>query len=98
MNYHWGFTAKLWVCELRMKKLIGKTYHPTGGDGPFECVEIILDLDHGRSIKIRREAVGGEDGITLYCGIDRADRTANARFVIRVSNSSVAHLSVEQAK
>jgi hypothetical protein len=48
-----------------MKKLTGRTYKPTGGDGPFECVEIVLDLDHERSITIRREAIDGADRFTL---------------------------------
>jgi hypothetical protein len=81
-----------------LKKLTGKTHSPTGEDGSFECTEIILDLDHGRSIVIRREAITGSDGIVLSCGIDRADRTANARFVIRATNFGVIQLSVEQAK
>ena len=81
-----------------LKRLTGTNYCRTGGDGPFQCEKIVLDLDHGRSVVISRETVGGEDGITLTCGIDRADRTANARFVIRVPNSGVMHLSVEQAK
>ena len=42
--------------------------------------------------------MGGEDGVTLLTGIDRADRTANARFVIRAPNFGQVHLSVEQAK
>jgi hypothetical protein len=49
-------------------------------------------------LTIRREAVGGVDGIAVHCGIDRAERTANARFVNRAPNSGVMHLSVEQAK
>ncbi len=81
-----------------MKKLTGRLYNPAAADGPFECAEVVLDLDHGRSITIRRETVGGVDGIALHCGIDRTERTANARFVIRAPNFGVLHLSVEQAK
>ena len=78
-----------------MKKLTGRTYNPTGGDTPFECVEIVINLDHGRSITIRREAIGGAVGLTLSCGIDRAERTANARFVIRAPSFGVLHVGVE---
>lgn len=81
-----------------MKRLTGKTYNPTGGDGPFECVEIPVELDHERTITIRRETICGADGITLTCGIDRAERTGNAAFVIRSPNFGVLHLGVEQAK
>ena len=56
------------------------------------------ELDHGRTLSIRRESVGGEDGVTLLTGIDRADRTADAHFVIRAPNFGQVHLSVEQAK
>ena len=66
--------------------------------GRFECDEIVLELDHGRTLTIRRETVGGEDGVVLLAGIDRADRTANARFVIRAPNFGQVHLSIEQAK
>jgi len=66
--------------------------------GRFECDEIVLELDHGRSLTIRRETVAGEDGVTLYAGIEREERTANARFVIRAPNSGHVHLSIEQAK
>ena len=52
-------------------------------NGKFECDEIVLDLDHGRSLSIRRESVGGEDGLSLLAGIERADRLSNARFVNR---------------
>jgi hypothetical protein len=67
-------------------------------DGRFECDEIVLELDHGRTVAIRRETVGGEDGITLRADITREDRTANARFVIRAPNFGFVHLNVEQAK
>ena len=66
--------------------------------GRFECDEIVLELDHGRSLTIRRETVAGEDGVTLYAGIEREDRTANARLVIRAPNYGHVHLSIEQAK
>ena len=66
-------------------------------DGHFECDEITLDLDHGRIVTIRRESLGGEDGIRLFCGIDRPNSTSNARFVIRAGFNSV-HLGVEQMK
>lgn len=64
----------------------------------FECDEIVLQLDHGRTITLRRESVAGEDGIVLHAGIDREERTANARFVIRAQNFGCLNLSVEQAK
>ena len=67
-------------------------------DGGFECDEIVLELDHGRTLTIRRDTIAGEDGITLDAGIDREGRTANARFVIRAPNFGRVHLSVEQAK
>jgi hypothetical protein len=67
-------------------------------DGRFECDEIRLELDHGRTVTIRRESARGEDGITLCADIERVDRTANARFVIRALNFGIVHLSVEQAK
>ena len=51
-----------------VKKLTARTYNPTGGDGPFECVEIVLD--HGRSITIRRESR------------ERKDRRCNLDFAI----------------
>jgi hypothetical protein len=67
-------------------------------DGGFECDEIVLEFDHGRTLTIRRESIHGEDGIALFAGIDRAERTANARFVIRAPNFGQLHLSIEQAK
>jgi hypothetical protein len=67
-------------------------------DGKFECDEIVLELDHSRTIRLRRKTLAGEDGIELIAGIDREDRTANARFVLRVPNFGQVHLSVEQAK
>jgi hypothetical protein len=67
-------------------------------DNGFECDEIHLELDHGRTMTIRRETLTGEDGITIYAGIDREGRTANARFVIRATNFGHVHLSVEQGK
>jgi hypothetical protein len=66
--------------------------------GKFECDEIVLELDHGRTLAIRRESAAGEDGVVLQAGIDRAGRTANARFVIRAPSFGQVHLSVEQAK
>ncbi len=67
-------------------------------DGRFECDEIVLELDHGRKLTIRRESIGGEDGVTLYAGIERENQTANARFVIRAPDFAHVHLSVEPAK
>lgn len=82
-----------------MKKLTGiGTGRIRESDGKFECDEIVLELDHGRSIMIRRESIAGADGIVLDAGINRPNQTANARFVIRVPNFGVVHLSVEQAK
>ena len=63
-----------------------------------ECDEIHIELDHGRTLTIRRESLSGEDGINLFAGIDREGRTANARFVIRAPNFAHVHLSIEQAK
>lgn len=82
-----------------MKRLKGTgvgRLRDTGGS--FECDQIILELDYGRTMLIRRETVAGEDGISLYAGIDRDNRTANARFVIRAPNFGSVHLSIEQAK
>jgi hypothetical protein len=82
-----------------MKRLKGMGLgRPRDTGGGFECDEIVLELDHGRTLTIRRETVAGEDGVALYAGIDRDDRTANARFVIRAPNFGQVHLSVEQAK
>ena len=67
-------------------------------DNRFECDEITFELDHGRLLTIRRESVGGEDGVQLFAGIAREDRTANARFVIRVPNFGILQLAIEQAK
>lgn len=67
-------------------------------DGHFECDEIIIELNHGRTITICRDSVAGEDGITLNAGIERKDQTANARFVIRAENFGYLRLSIEQAK
>ena len=66
--------------------------------GRFECDQIVLELDHGRTLTLRRETVAGEDGITLCAGIDRDNRMANARFVLRATNFGQVHLSIEQAK
>ena len=66
--------------------------------GRFECDEITLELDHGRVLTIRRESIGGEDGVELSAGIRREERSANARFVVRAPNFGFLHLSIEQAK
>jgi hypothetical protein len=82
-----------------MKRLRGKGLgRLRETDNGFECDEIELELDHGRTLTIRRETLAGEDGITLYAGIDREGRTANARFVIRAPNFGHVHISIEQAK
>ena len=84
-----------------MKRLkgggLGRFRESDSGYG-FECDEIHLELDHGRTITIRRETLTGEDGITIFAGIDREGRTANARFVLRATNFGHVHLSVEQGK
>jgi hypothetical protein len=67
-------------------------------NGRFECDELVLELDHGRTLTIRRETIAGEDGITMSAGIERENQTANARFVIRAPNFGQVHLSIEQAK
>jgi hypothetical protein len=82
-----------------MKRLRGrKTGEFRDETGSFECDELVLDIDHGRSVTIRREGVGGEDGIALFAGIDRNNRMANARFVIRAKNFGYLHVAVEQAQ
>ena len=82
-----------------MKRLKGTRNGRLREDGgTFECDEIVLELDHGRTMTIRRESVSGEDGVVLLAGFERPDRTANARFVIRVPNFGSVNLSVEQAK
>jgi hypothetical protein len=82
-----------------MKRLRGRGQ---GGfyqeNGRFECDEIVLDLDHGRTLSIRRATVVGEDGIMLCAGIERDNRTANGGFVIRATNFAMLHLSIEQAR
>ncbi len=84
-----------------MKRLKGRglgRLRETDNGYSFECDEIQLELDHGRTMTIRRETLAGEDGITIYAGIDREKRMANPRFVIRAPNFGLVHLSVEQAK
>ena len=82
-----------------MKRLKGTLSGRLREDGGrFECDEIVLELEHGRTLTVRRESVGGEDGIKLYANIEREERTANARFVVRAPNFGYLHLSIEQAK
>lgn len=76
---------------------LGRLRETDNGYG-FECDEIHLELDHGRTLILRRETLAGEDGITIRAGIDREGRTANARFVIGAPNFGHVHLSVEQGK
>ena len=59
---------------------------------------IVLKLEHGREISIRRENVAGSGGLSLYCGIERANQAANGRFVVRVPIFGSILLTVEQAK
>jgi hypothetical protein len=81
-----------------MKRLNGIGLGRIRDDGRFECDKITIELDHGRTITITRNSVSGEDGIELLADIQRNDKTANARFVIRADNFGQVHLSVEQAK
>lgn len=84
-----------------MKRLKGSVlgrFRESNDGQSFECDEIHLELDHGRTMTIRRETVAGEDGINICAGIDREGRLANARFVIRAPNFGQVHLSVEQGK
>ena len=79
----------------RLKFKRGGLLHDHGDS--LECDEIVMELDHGRTVTLRRESVAGKDGITLYAGIEREDQLANARFVIR-NELGHLHLNVEQGK
>jgi hypothetical protein len=65
---------------------------------PHHAERIVLPLDHGREISIRREDVSGSDEVALYCGIERPNQAANGRFVVRASNFGCLLLTVEQLK
>jgi len=65
---------------------------------PFQCDEIIIELDHERRISISRGLIRGNDGIEISCGLGRSAATANAGFVVRPLNFSVIGITVEQVK
>ena len=81
-----------------MKWLKGTITTKDGTAVALDAERIVLQLDHGREISIRREDVSGSDGLSLYCGIDRPNQAANGRFVVRVPNFGSLLLTVEQAR
>ena len=81
-----------------MKRLTGTITTKDGTSVPLDAERIVLNLDHGREISIRREDVNGSDGLSLNCGIERPNQAANGRFVVRVPNFGWLLLTVEQAK
>jgi hypothetical protein len=94
-----SLSVKYDYCEAMMKRLQGIGLgRIRDDDGKFECDKIIIELDHGRTITITRDSVAGDDGIAICAGIERKERTANGRFVVRVQNFGHLHLSIEQAK
>lgn len=81
-----------------MKRLKGTITTKDGAAIPLDAESIEIELDHGRSISIRREEVSGSDGLEFHCGIERPNQTANGRFVVRVPNFGYLLLTVEPAK
>jgi len=82
-----------------MKRLKGTITTKDGSAVPLDAEGIVIQLDHGREISIRRDDVSGSDGLSLYCGIERGpNQAANGRFVVRVPNFGSLLLTVEQSK
>ena len=81
-----------------MKRIEGTIKTKDGMETPLDAESIVLRLDHGRQISVRRDDLSGSDGLSLYCGIERANQAANGRFIIRAPNFGSVLLTVERAK
>jgi hypothetical protein len=81
-----------------MKQLEGFITTKDGNQIPLDAKSIVLTLSHGRQVSIRREDVRGSDGLSLCCGIESENPSANGRFVIRAQNFCSILLTVEPAK
>lgn len=82
-----------------MKRLEGHIADRTNDQKTdFEADEIVIRLDHGRRITIRRDRVRGSDGVQVEAGLEGENRINSGGFVIRTVNNACICLTIEQNK
>lgn len=82
-----------------MKRLQGQINDRAKGQKTdFEADEIVIELDHGRRITIRRDRVRGTDGVEVEAGLEGENRINSSGFVIRTVNYGCVCLTIEQNK